>query len=194
LLGWPFYYTRAAQVARAGAETIRKTNAPMQVAEAKIEKLREQANSLDAVAVPLSSAINDRFFWIEILEDLNAHLPKEDIWITELIPTSGGNPLGVDEKRAAEIAQGGLPVPAARSTTKASAGVIDGLLLRGLYLFNPKQQEVVVDYFRNLVGSPFFVVDPNNQARVIRSTIPNNTEWAFSYELRLDLRKPLKLQ
>ena len=68
-----------------------------------------------------------------------------------------------------------------------------GILLRGLYLFNPKQQEVVVVYFRNLVGSPFFNVDPNNQARAIKSTIPNNTDWAFSYELRLDLKKPLRL-
>ena len=192
-LAWGFYYTRAAQVARSGAEKIRKINAPMQAAEAKIEKLRKQAVSLDAVAAPLTSAINDRFFWIEVLEDLNARLPKEDIWITELIPTSGGKPVGVDERYAAEIAQTSSPAPAARSTTKGQAAAIDGLLLHGLYLFNPKQQEIVVDYFRNLVGSPFFNVDPNNQARAIKSTIPNNTNWAFPYELRLDLKKPLKL-
>ena len=98
----------------------------------------------------------------------------------------------MDEKHAAEIA----PTPAVpRSTAKGqtAGAAIDGILLRGLYLFNPKQQEVVVDYFRNLVGSPFFNVDPNNQARAIKSTIPNNTDWAFPYELRLDLRKPLRL-
>jgi type IV pilus assembly protein PilM len=192
LLGWGFYYTRAAQVARSGAEKIRNINAPMQAAEAKIEKLRKQAASLDALGAPLAAAINDRFFWTEILEDLNARLPKEDVWITELIPLSGGKPIGVDEKHAAEVA----PATAvARPTTKgqAAAAAIDGILLRGLYLFNPKQQEVVVDYFRNLVGSPFFNVDPNNQARVIKSTIPNNTDWAFPYELRLELRKPVKL-
>jgi hypothetical protein len=190
LLGWGFYYTRAAQVARSGAEKIRTINAPMQTAEAKIEKLRKQATSLDALGGPLAAAINDRFFWTEILEDLNSRLPKEDIWVTELIPLSGGKPIGVDDKHAAEIAPA-----AARSTTKGqtAAAAIDAILLRGLYLFNPKQQEVVVDYFRNLVGSPFFTVDPNNQARVIKSTIPNNTDWAFPYELRLELRKPVKL-
>jgi type IV pilus assembly protein PilM len=189
IFGWGFYFTRAAQVARAGAEKIRTINAPMQAAEAKIEKVRKQAASLDVVAAPLTAAINDRFFWIEILEELNARLPKEDIWITELIPMSAGKPIGVDEKHAAEIA----PTPAAaRSTSKGQAPAIDGVLLRGLYLFNPKQQEVVVDYFKNLVGSPFFNVDPNNQARVIKSTIPNNTDWAFPYELRLDLKKPVK--
>src|SRR5204862_3513203 len=140
-LGWGFYYARAAQVARAGAEKIRTINAPMQAAEAKIEGLRKQAASLDAVAGPLATTISDRVFWTEILEDLNARLPKQDIWITELIPISGGSPVGVDEKHAAEIA---ATPTAARSTPKT--GAIDGILLRGLYLFNPKQQDVVVDY------------------------------------------------
>ena len=81
--------------------------------------------------------------------------------------------------------------PTAKGRTTGPA--IDGVLLRGLYLYNPKQQEVILDYFRNLVGSPFFNVDPSNQARVIKSTIPNNAEWAFPYELNLELKKPLKL-
>lgn len=194
LFGWGFYYTRAAQVARAGAGKVRAINAPMQAAEAKIENLRKQAASLDAVAGPLTTTINDRFFWIEVVEDLNSRLPKEDVWITELIPLSGGKPIGVDEKRAGEVAQATAPAPAAaKPTAKGQTAAIDGILLRGLYLFNPKQQEVVVDYFKSLVGSPFFNVDPINQARVIKSTIPNNTDWAFPYELRLDLKKPVKL-
>src|SRR5256714_2844973 len=193
LFGWGIYYARAAQVARSAANKIRSINAPMKGAEAKIDNLRKQVASLDSVAAPLTSAMNDRFAWLEILEDLNSRLPKENIWITELIPTSGGKPVGVDERRAGEIAQASSPAPApATSTGKAPAG-IDGLLLRGLYLFNPKQKEVDVDYFRNLLGSPFFNVDPNNKARVIKLTIPNNTDWAFPYELRLDLRKPLRL-
>jgi type IV pilus assembly protein PilM len=188
LLGWGFYYMHAAQLTRASAEKIRAINQPMQAAEAKIDNLRTQAASLDSVAVPITRAINDRFFWVEILEDLNARLPTEDIWVTELIPTSGGKPIVLGEKSAGENVIAPIPT---RSTTKELA--IDGLLLRGLYLYNPKQQEVVVDYFRKLVGSPFFNVDANNQSRAIKSTIPNNTEWAFPYELRLDLKKPLRL-
>ncbi|HEY6071594.1 MAG TPA: type IV pilus assembly protein PilM [Chthoniobacterales bacterium] len=195
LLGWGVYNARAAQVARARAEKIRSVNAPMQAAEAKIESLRKQATSLDAVAGPLASTINDRFFWIELVEDLNSRLPKEDVWVTELMLLSGGQPIGVEEKRAGEVGQTTAPAApaAARPPAKGQTAAIDGILLRGLYLFNPKQQEVVVDYFKSLVGSPFFNVDPNNQARVIKSTIPNNTDWAFPYELCLDLKKPVKL-
>src|SRR2546430_3204005 len=135
LFGWGFYYTRAAQAARSGAEKIGKINAPMHAVEAKIGKLHKQASSLDIVGVPLTAAINDRFFWIEILEDLNARLPREDIWITELIPISGGKPIGVDEQHAAEIAPSAPAPAAARSTTKgqAAGAAIDGVLLYGLY-------------------------------------------------------------
>ena len=76
----------------------------------------------------------------------------------------------------------------------AGAKSIDGILVRGLYLYNPKQQEIVVDYLRNLASSPFFVVDPKTPERVIKSnSVPNDTEWAFPYELQLTLRKPVKL-
>ena len=71
--------------------------------------------------------------------------------------------------------------------------MIDGIFVRGLYLSNPKQQEVVVDYFRNLLGSPIFEIDPNKQSEVIRPSTPTNTEWAYPYELRLKLREPLVL-
>jgi hypothetical protein len=127
-------------------------------------------------------------------------LPKEHIWITELVALSGGKPIGGGELRA------GRPEPTPVATPRASPSpgrpsaaptpsgpVIDGVFVRGLYLFNPKQQEVVVDYFKNLIGSPHFAIDPKNQAKVIRPTTPNNTEWAFPYELRLDLKKPIPL-
>ena len=192
LIGWGIYYTRGAQVLRRSTAVMQETiNAPMRAVETKLEQLRKEATSLDSFATPLISATNDRFFWVEILEELNARLPKDDIWITELVPTSGGKPIG-DEKAISQIissstATSGAPV-------KSGGGpVIDGLFLRGLYLFNPKQQEVVVDYFRNLVGSPYFKLDPNNQSRYIKPTTPDNTAWAFPYELRLELRNPVKL-
>jgi hypothetical protein len=66
--------------------------------------------------------------------------------------------------------------------------------VRGLYLYNSKQQEVVVDYFRNLVDSPFFVIEPKTPERTIKAnSVSNDTEWAFPYELRLQLRKPVTL-
>jgi len=199
LLGWGFYHTRAAQVTRRATERLQEKVDTMRAAETRLAKLRQQAAALDSQSGPLIDALNDRSFWLELIEDLNARLPKEDIWITELIPTAGGKPVGVEDKRGNEL---GTPTPPPIATapnarrgpgTRPTGPAIDGILIRGLYLFNPKQQEVVVDFFRNLVNSPFFVIDPNNQSRVIKPSTPTNTEWAYPYELRLDLKKPLPL-
>jgi type IV pilus assembly protein PilM len=196
LLGWSAYYTRAAQVAQQTAQTLRQKNDTMRGAEAPLDKLKKQITALDNVATPLITAVSDRNFWPQILEDLNTRLPHADIWITELVATSGGKLLGAPEKRAAEIGPSPSPTVAGSPAKAGAAGgkVIDGIMVRGLYLYNPKQQEIVVDYLRNLAKSPFFTVDPRTPERVIKSnSVPNDTEWAFPYELQLPLRKPVKL-
>ncbi len=197
MLGWSVDYTRAAQVARDAAQVIQQKNASMRGVETQLDKLRKQIISLDGVATPLLAAINDRDFWPQILEDLNARLPEADIWITELGATSGGKLLGAGDKHAGQSTSTPLPQTSAPGTKTAAAGgkLIDGILVRGLYLYNPKHQEIVVDYLRNLANSPLFVVDPKTPERVIKSnSVPNETEWAFPYELQLTLRKPMKLQ
>src|SRR5947199_2923186 len=135
LLGWSAYYTRAAQVAQQTAETLRQKNDTMRVAEGQLDKLKKEITALDNTATPLITAVNDRNFWPQLLEQLNSRLPESDIWITELAATSGGKLLGVSEKRAAEI--GSTPPPAAPAgpaARSATPGTIDGMNVRRLYL------------------------------------------------------------
>src|SRR6266480_47054 len=196
LLGWSAYYTRAANVAQQTAQAMQQKNDSMHVAEGQLDKLKKRITALDNVATPLITAVSDRNFWPQILEELNARLPEADIWITELAATSGGKLLGVSEKRAGETAPAPTPIVAGSPAKGGAAAgkVIDGIMVRGLYLYNSKQQEIVVDYLRNLAKSPFFTIDPRTPERVIKSnSVPNDTEWAFPYELQLMLRKPVKL-
>jgi type IV pilus assembly protein PilM len=197
LLGWSAYYTRAAQVAQQTAQTIRQKNNPLRVAETQLGKLKKEITALDNTATPLIAAVNDRNFWPQILEELNSRLPESDIWITELAATSGGKLLGAPEKRAGEAAPTPAPTtpPAAKGKTAAAGGnVIDGINVRGLYLYNPKQQEIVVDYLRNLASSPLFAVNAKTPERFIKSnSVPNESDWAFPYELQLTLKKPVKM-
>jgi type IV pilus assembly protein PilM len=198
LLGWAAYFARGAQLQGQVNEQLDAKVAAMKSVEARMTQLRKETASLDNVAVPITAAINDRNFWPEILEDLNARLPKENIWITELMATSGGKPVGAaDATGNPAVAPPAPPTPTPtvppRSAGPVKEPMIDGIFVRGLYMHNPRQQEVVLDYFRNLTGSPHFVIDPNNQARVVKPSTPTNTEWAYPYELRLDLRAPIKL-
>src|SRR5215471_13580414 len=193
LLGWSAYYTRAAQVAQQTAQIIRQRNDTMHVAEVQLDKLKKQITALDNIAAPLIAAVNDRNFWPQILEELNSRLPESDIWITELAATSGGKLLGASEKRAGEAAPAPPPTPSGLTAKGAASGgnAIDGVNLRGLYLYNPKQQEIVVDYLRNLAKSPLFAVNATTPERFIKSNlVPNDTEWAFPFELQLTLKKP----
>jgi Tfp pilus assembly protein PilN len=183
LLAWGAYFWRATAVENRATTHLQEKVDALRRIETQMNEVRKQTATLDSESTPLVAAIHDRSFWPLVLEDLNARLPKEDIWITELVPTSGGKQLlGVESHEIVAI-----------PTRKSRKPAIDGLVVRGLYLFNAKQQEVVVDYFRNLIGSPWFAIDPNNQAKVIKPTTPNSSEWAFPYELRLDLKRPVPL-
>ncbi len=97
LLGWGFYYTRAAGVVRQGNEQLSQKVESMRHIEGLMNNVRKETTALDGTATPLVAAINDRSFWPEIVEDLNQRLPKEDIWITELVATSGGVPIGAGD-------------------------------------------------------------------------------------------------
>jgi type IV pilus assembly protein PilM len=194
VLAWGVYFARAAQVHSQAAARLEEKVAVMRRVETQMNRVRKETTAFDNDSAQLVAAITERSFWPLLLEDLNSRLPKEDIWITELVPTSGGKPVPASQARpSATAASPASATPALRQSGAPGAAAIDGLLLRGLYLFNPKQQEVVVDYFRNLVGSPWFAIDPNNQGKVMKPTTPDNTEWAFPYELHLDLKKPLPL-
>jgi type IV pilus assembly protein PilM len=200
LLGWSFFFMHAAGILSAAKEQVDAKVATFRGFQTRIDGIRKEATTLDGVASPLLEAVNARSFWPQLLEELNARLPKENIWVTELIPLSNGKPI-----IGAVTARPGAAVPSAEPAATPIAGAravggraqggpaIDGLLVRGLYLWNARQQEVVVDYFKNLVGSPFFKIDPKNQQLVIKPTMPNNNEWAFPYELQLDLKQPLAL-
>jgi type IV pilus assembly protein PilM len=200
LLGWSIFYLHAAGVLRATKQQVDEKVNKLRGFQTQLDGIRKDATALDNAAAPLLAAVNARSFWPQLLEDLNARLPKENIWVTELVPLSNGKPVlgsaaltGTPVPGAPQPAISTPPPTPARAAAAGKSGGIDGLLIRGLYLWNPRQQEVVVDYFKNLVGSPFFKIDPRNQQKAIKPTMPNNTEWAFPYELQLDLKEALPL-
>ncbi len=195
LLGWGFYFMRSAQLEAAESDKLQLEVDRMHGLETQLSKLNRDLTALDLETAPLLASLSGRGGWLQILDDLNARLPKDNIWITELVPISGGAVLGENQTGSAAATPPSRPVAGARGqgATGSARRAIDGVFVRGLYLFNPKQQEVVVDYFRNLLDSKIFEVDASNQSQVIKPSTPTNTEWAYPYELRLKLRDPLYL-
>src|SRR4029077_9726269 len=93
--------------------------------QTRIDGIRKDATTLDSVASPLVNAVNARSFWPQLLEDLNQRLPKENIWITELIPLSNGKPVmgaATTPPGAAASAAEPAPMAARPATGRAQSG------------------------------------------------------------------------
>ena len=84
----------------------------------------------------------------------------------------------------------GVSVSASVKVPKKTAGGGGGggneptLLLKGLYLFNNRQQLVVDDFINKLKESSLYTVDKDHIVR----TLPNEQEWAYEFQIPLGLK------
>ena len=90
--------------------------------------------------------------------------------------------------------------PACRRNTSGSpcsnpkGPAIDGLHIRGLYLHNDRRDQVVSDFVANLRQSKFFKLDANDKTVILNRAGETEKDWAFDYELQLNLAQPHPLQ
>ena len=186
LLAWSAYYFRAAYVERRAVERLQEKVDAMRAVETRMINLRREI----AGARQRSYAAHDRDRRTQLLARAFGRLKcaaAETGYLDHRAGSDIGRKAGRRQRSRAREIRDDAPSPSPAANKPTSEPAIDGILVRGLYLFNPRQQEVVVDYFRNLIKSPFLKIDPNNQSRVIKPTTPNITDWAFPYELRLEL-------
>lgn len=199
LAGWWLYFLRAATIKEEVLGGVNTQVATMQGYEGKFKKIGSDINNVAAVSAPLGQAVDDRQFWARVINELNTKLPEKYIWITSLEPTSGGKPLmlGDPSKPLGTGNSGYTPPtgPAKPGAPAAKGPAIDGLRVKGLYLYNDaKADRVVSDYVTNLSQSPLFKLDKEQKNIIKNRAQQTQTEWAFDYELQLTLAKPMPIQ
>jgi hypothetical protein len=59
--------------------------------------------------------------------------------------------------------------------------------LKGLYLSNPRQAQVVDDFVAKLKESTLYSVDTAG----IKRSVPNDQDWAFDFTIPLVLNNPI---
>ena len=184
LAGWWLYFMRAADIQAGVLDQINAKVATMRVFEEGFNKTQAELARVNATAAPLAQIVEDRQFWVRVINELNSRLPEKYVWITLLEPTVGGSPVIFGDPNK--------PLAAGSSTHAASAKTpaIDGLHIKGLYLTNPDQERIVNQFIENLSKSQLFKVNPKdpNSIRYSR-TQQNDKEWAFEYEMYLPLVK-----
>jgi len=50
----------------------------------QFDATRSQIQKAQAVAAPLSPPVQERDFWVRLINDINSRLPSQYIWVTSL--------------------------------------------------------------------------------------------------------------
>lgn len=183
-----FYYSSAATFVEQKTAELQPKVQQLSDFSTKMANQRKENEGTKAIIAPLVKALEEREYWVKLIEDLNTRLPDRNIWITNL---SIGSP-------AAARTAGGRPAagraPAARPAAPATGAPPAGpvLIVKGLYLSNPAKAGVIDGYLKNLSESPYLDIDLSkiNEIAPVRTT-QNDHEWTFEYVLNLPLKSTI---
>ena len=168
LTAWWKYYVQAAKVTAAATEKLTPKVTELQNYEKKIDKAKKDIKDQQETARPYLTAVEDKAYWIEMIEDINSRLPRELIWVTNFDL----------EKQKPEV--GG-----AQKKSNEPKGQV--LLLKGLYLNNSRGPQIIDDFVTKLKESNLYTVDKDH---IIR-TSQNDTEWAYEFQIPLVLKNSI---
>lgn len=149
------------------AQIIKETSISNQI-KAKVDN----ELSINQTSDTLLSAVSLREAYPKILIELSVKVPERYLWITEIQP-------------AGDIPQKGV-------STKSNDGSVKALLIKGLYLDNPKQASVIDDFVTSLQSSDVFAVEEKEKSKIITQRgSPNGEFWAYPFSLKIPLRNPI---
>jgi len=174
LAAWYVYALKATTVTR--DETLRMSSSISEEKDisTKIQRVTSEQDVLGKTSTLLLSAISLREVYPMILADLSARVPKRFLWITEIQPVRDAGKKGV----AAKPSEGPT--------------LITALLVKGLYLDNPRQASVIDDLVTSLQSSEIFAVEEKEKSKIITQRgSPSGEYWAYPFSLRIPLRTPL---
>jgi len=172
LTSWYLFAQKAASLTREETTKLASAITLEEGFSKKIDALTTQQTSLEKTASSLLSVIRAREAYPKILAELTAKIPERFLWITEIEPV-GDSP------------QKGVAVKGADSSIKA-------LVVKGLYLDNPRQAAVIDDFVTSLQSSDVFSVEAQSKAKIITQRgSPNGEYWAYPFSLRIPLRNPI---
>ena len=138
----------------------------------EIKTLASKEISIQQTADALLSVVSLREAYPRILAELSAKVPERYLWITQI-------------QAVGDIPQRGAPA-------KSNDGSVKALLVKGLYLDNPRQASVIDDFVTALQSSEVFAVEEKEKSKIITQRgSPNGEYWAYPFSLRIPLRNPI---
>jgi type IV pilus assembly protein PilM len=163
---------QATSLTRASTATIDKQIADQTSISNRIKTKVENELSIQQTTDILLSLVSLWEAYPRILTELSAKVPERYLWITEIQPAVDASARGV--------------------SPNSNDGAIKALLVKGLYLDNPKQASVIDDFVTSLQSSDVFAVEEKEKSKIITQRgSPNGEYWAYPFSLRIPLRNPI---
>ena len=163
------YFNKAGAVDSAVLESLKPKISALQSLETRINNEIKAIEATQDSAKPFIQAVDERQYWLRVADDLNARMPERSIWLTAFEPIEPA------------VGAAGQKTPSKEYSL---------LKLRGLYInTSPRGAGVVDEFVKNLSQSPLY----SKASATVRAT-PNDNDWAFDFEIQLELKNPIKTQ
>ncbi len=172
--GWGAYFQHAASVQRAVSEKLQEKIGALETVENQFKAIKATIKAKQEVALPLTNAVEDRQYWINLIDDINSRLPDRSIWVTSLEIERPKN----EPAKAATPAANKNAKPEVKTPT---------VVLKGMFLEGPRGVGVVDDFSNALAKSSYY----SPQAAKDR-TPAQPDEWAGTYTIRLSLNPAVR--
>jgi len=177
MAAWVIFQSLAATKAQEEAQMMDAQRNALAPLKAEVQGLLAQEESVRTIAASYTTAESSHAFWMDLIAELRGAFASDAVWLTDLEPLSGYNPLAAGWKVGDAKMQNGKPVvkadfvasaygsssladsksdPANSGNTpnKASAeeegGKINAVRIRGFWRETPKGQNIVSELLKNL--------------------------------------------
>ena len=180
------YYSKALTVTNEELAKVENKVGLLKPKEGAIATAKADIAKKVAESSPLLNAVNDREYWVKVIDDINSRLPESFIWVTEFSPPTAAELGKVKSTTAAPTKPSANP----RKDIEEAPAV--NITLSGLVLENPRGPQVFDDFIKNLSESPY-VEPPKDSEKITRPSMKNDL-WADKFSFPLRLKTPISLK
>jgi hypothetical protein len=172
LSAWYLFADYATKVTVQKTEEIIQQSKQADAVTEKFRTLQKKQDEIRKTSGELLNVVLVREAYPKIIAELAAKVPERFLWITEIQPA--------------------VEVTSKNAVHKGSENAVKAVIVKGLYLDNPRQASVIDDFVTSLQSSELFVVEEKEMTKVITQRgSPSGEYWAYPFTLRIPLRTPI---
>lgn len=174
LVACGIYGKGAAKAMSGESERLTQDSRRMDQLSKKIEGLLKSQSEIRKSGSALLSVVLLRDAYPKIVAELASKVPDRHLWITEVQPA------------------GNVPQKESGPAQKVTDATVSAVIVKGLYLDNPRQASVIDDFVTNLQSSEVFALEEKDKSKAItQRSGPSGEYWAYPFALRVPLRTPV---